>query len=115
MTTQTFSIGLPDSSTMYPSRRQSPGSGVGLDRGAGGGLTGIEAAMPTKVAGRGAAVPTGVLRTRAGVAGGSGVGDALGVGAAAFGEHATATTTSRPMAAAAPIRARRSRARRAFI
>src|SRR5437763_14587817 len=68
ITTHTFSIGFPDSSTMYPSRRQSPGSGVGLDRGAGGGLTGIDLSMPTKLVGRGAAVPTGVLRTRGGVA-----------------------------------------------
>src|SRR3989442_12365429 len=67
-------MGFPCSSTMYPSSRQSPGSGVGLDRGAGGGLTCIDAAMPTNVAGRGAAVPTGVDRTRAGVAEGSTVG-----------------------------------------
>src|SRR5438874_12705052 len=87
MTTQTFSIGFPDSSTMYPSRRQRPGSGVGLDRGAGGGLTGIDLSMPTNVAGRGAAVPAGVLLTRPGVAGGSGVGDAAATGAigVAFG------------------------------
>jgi len=37
---------------MYPSSRQSPGSGVGLERGAGGGLTGTEAAMVTNVADR---------------------------------------------------------------
>src|SRR5438105_5600087 len=114
MTTQTFSIGFPDSSTMYPSRRQSPGSGVGLDRGAGGGLTGIDFSMATKVAGRGAAVPTGVLRTRAGVAGGSAVGEALATAVGA-GEHATADTASSPIAAAAVMRTRGSRARRASI
>src|SRR5207253_1857569 len=91
-------------------RRQGPGFGVGLDRGAGGGLTGIDFSMATKVAGRGAAVPTGVLRTRAGVAGGSAVGEALATAVGA-GEHATAATASRPIAAAAPIRARGSRAR----
>src|SRR5437667_11502000 len=93
MTTQTFSIGFPVSSTMYPSRRQRPGSGVGLDRGAGGGLTGIDAAMPTKVAGRGAAVPTGVDLTRAGVAEGSTVGEVGAVGAvAACGDEGRAQT-----------------------
>src|SRR5437763_3135487 len=80
ITTQTFSIGLPDSSTMYPSSRQSPGSGVGLERGAAGGFTATDAAMPTKFVGRGAAVPTGVDRTRAGVAEGSTVGDEVVVG-----------------------------------
>src|SRR5438309_1984482 len=95
---------------MYPSRRQSPGSGVGLDRGEGGGLTGIDLSMLTNVAGRGAAVPTGVLRTRAGVAGGSGVGEALATGVAAGG-YATAATASRPIAAGAPMRARGSSAR----
>src|SRR6267143_266083 len=86
MTTHTFSMGFPCSSTMYPSSRHSPGSGVGLERGAGGGLTGTDAAMPTNVAGRGAAVPVGVDRTRAGVAEGSTVGDVVAVGVvAAFG------------------------------
>src|SRR5437660_8472905 len=80
MTTQTFSRGFPDSSTMYPSSRQSPGSGVGLERGAGGGLTWIEAESPTKSFGRGAAVPTGVDRARCGVAEGSSVGTGVGEG-----------------------------------
>src|SRR4029078_7560204 len=92
MTTHTFSMGLPASSTMYPSRRQSPGSGVGLDRGAGGGLTGIDAAMPTNVDGRGAGVPTGVERTRGGVAEGSTVGGALADTGTDFGELVMATT-----------------------
>src|SRR3989442_14111096 len=92
MTTHTFSIGFPDSSTMYPSRRQSPGSGVGLERGAGRGLTWTEAEMPTNVAGRGAGVPTGVDLTFAGVADGSTVGGGDATGVAVFGAVATART-----------------------
>ena len=71
MTTQTFSIGWPCSSTTYPSRRQSPGSGVAVGLGAGGTLTGIEDEIRTNVEGRGAGVPGGVARGRKGV--GSGV------------------------------------------
>src|SRR2546425_2363636 len=114
MTTHTFSIGFPDSSTMYPSRRQSPGSGVGLERGAGSGLTCTEAEIPTNVAGRGAGVPTGVDLTRAGVADGSTVGDGDALGVAAFGAEATAKIPPRTRTtatAAAPIRTRGSRAR----
>src|SRR5947207_12765353 len=101
---------------MYPSRRQSPGSGVGLDRGAGGGFTATEAAMPTKVGGRGAAVPVGVDRTRAGVAEGSTVGDAVAVGVVAtFGDEVRATTPptmSTATTTAAPVWTRGSSARR---
>src|SRR5438477_7456782 len=99
---------------MYPSRRQSPGSGVGLERGAAGGLTGIDLSMPTKVAGRGAAVPEGVLRTRGGVADGSTVGVATATGAGTDFGNATARippSTSTPATAAAPIRTRGSRPR----
>src|SRR5437667_2749054 len=104
MTTQTFSIGFPVSSTMYPSSRQSPGSGVGLDRGAAGGLTWIDAAMVTNVAGRGAAVPTGVDRTRAGVAEGSTVGvEATGAGVSERTTLNSAATTSTTAITAAPI------------
>jgi hypothetical protein len=93
---------------MYPSRRQSPGSGVGLDRGAGGGLTGIDAAIPTKVEGRGAAVPTGVDRTRGGVAEGSIVGvefEAVPVPDVSLRGTLTKTMkrTTRVASAAAPI------------
>src|SRR2546427_6150422 len=101
---------------MYPSRRQSPGSGVGLDRGAGGGLTGIDLSMPTKLTGRGAAVPAGVLRTRGGVADGSAVGVAAAAGASsALGDNVTARTPptkSRTATAAAPMRTRGASARR---
>src|SRR4029078_6438428 len=106
MTTHTFSIGLPASSTMYPSRRQSPGSGVGLDRGAGVGLAGLESAMPTNVEGRGGGVPTGVDRTRGGVAEGSIVGGALADAGTGFGELVMAKTppTTRTVAiTATPI------------
>src|SRR2546423_6445623 len=98
---------------MYPSRRHSPGSGVGLERGAGGGLTGMDAETPTKVAGRGAAVPTGVDLTRGGVADGSTV--AVGDDATAAGfapmldEAMTATIPARTRATATTPAAMRTR------
>jgi len=104
---------------MYPSRRQSPGSGVGLERGAGLGFTWIESNGPTNVAGRGAGVPTGVDRTRGGVAGGStvGVGEAIATGVVP-GFNATPRIpprTSNTATAAAPMRTRGSSARRAEL
>jgi hypothetical protein len=88
---------------------------VGLDRGAAGGRTGIELAMPTKVGGRGAAVPAGVDLTRGGVADGSTVGEAIAVGCTgALDDVASATmapTTSNTATAPAPMRTRGSSAR----
>src|SRR5467141_3465701 len=102
MITQTFSIGFPDSSTTYPSRRQSPVSGVAVGLGSGGTLTGIEAEIVTNVDGRGAGVPGGVARGWNGVGSGVGVGETA-TGADGCGEAAPCPRTAKATMARSTI------------